>query len=79
MATAPVPTFTTREKQVGDLLCTLVEDSDGIRRRPTLAEIGAQLGIAPATVKVHANTLRLKLRVKYRREIPQAYAKAVGE
>ncbi len=77
MATAPVPTFTAREKQVGDLLCTTVQDGDLVRR-PTLAEIGAQLGIAPATVKVHANTLRLKLRVKYRREIPQAYERAVN-
>ncbi len=69
MATSTAPTFTERERQV----------AEGLRRYLTLGEIAAELGIAPTTAKHHADTLRLKLRVKYRREIPQAYAKAVGE
>ncbi len=79
MATAHVPTFTPREREVAERLCTIVTDDDGLTRRPTFAEIGDELGIKPATVKVYVNTLRLKLRVKYRREIPEAYAKQVGE
>ncbi len=52
--------------------------AEGLRRYLTLDEIAAELGIARTTAKHHADTLRLKLRVKYRREIPQAYERAVN-
>jgi DNA-binding CsgD family transcriptional regulator len=38
----------------------------------TYDEMGEQLGIAPRTVKAHADTIRIKLNVKRKRHIPRA-------
>ncbi len=62
------PKFSEREQQV----------ADGLIRRRTLEEIGAELGISPFTVKHYAETLRLKLGVKRRKEIAAAYEKATS-
>jgi DNA-binding CsgD family transcriptional regulator len=42
-------------------------------------EMGERLGISPRTAKAHSDALRVKLKVKKKRQIPQAYAKLTGE
>ena len=42
-------------------------------------EIADRLGISPRTAKAHADTLRAKLGVARRRQIPAAYRAATGE
>ncbi|HEY4347975.1 MAG TPA: helix-turn-helix transcriptional regulator [Gaiellaceae bacterium] len=41
-------------------------------------EVGRQLGISPRTAKAHCDTLRLKLGVARRRQIPFAYRILTG-
>jgi DNA-binding CsgD family transcriptional regulator len=42
-------------------------------------EVGIQLGISPRTAKAHCDTLRLKLGVPRRRQIPLAYRVLTGD
>ncbi len=42
-------------------------------------EVGRELGISPRTAKAHCDTLRLKLGVPRRRQIPFAYRILTGE
>ena len=42
-------------------------------------EVGARLGISPRTAKAHADTLRSKLGVSRRRQIPVAFRTLTGE
>jgi ATP/maltotriose-dependent transcriptional regulator MalT len=42
-------------------------------------EVGAQLGISPRTAKAHSDTLRSKLGVSRRRQIPVAFRTLTGE
>jgi DNA-binding CsgD family transcriptional regulator len=42
-------------------------------------EVGRELGISPRTAKAHCDTLRLKLGVPKRRQIPHAYWLATGD
>ena len=42
-------------------------------------EVGARLGISPRTAKAHADTLRTKLGVSRRRQIPLAFRALTGE
>lgn len=42
-------------------------------------EVGARLGISPRTAKAHADTLRSKLGVSRRRQIPVAFRALTGE
>jgi DNA-binding NarL/FixJ family response regulator len=55
------------------------EVATGLARGESPAEIGKRLGISPATVKAHADTLRRKLGVAHRRQIPAAYREQTGE
>ena len=61
--------FTHRQREVVHLIavgCSNVEVAD-------------RLGISPRTAKAHADTLRAKLGVARRRQIPAAYRAATGE
>jgi DNA-binding CsgD family transcriptional regulator len=42
-------------------------------------EVGVRLGISPRTVKAHCDTLRQKLGVRRRRQIPMAFRLLTGE
>jgi DNA-binding CsgD family transcriptional regulator len=42
-------------------------------------EVGHELGISPRTAKAHCDTLRLKLGVRRRRQIPFAYRLLTGD
>ncbi len=42
-------------------------------------EVGRALGISPRTAKAHCDTLRLKLGVRKRRQIPLAYRLLTGD
>lgn len=42
-------------------------------------EVADRLGISPRTAKAHSDTLRMKLGVARRRQIPAAYRAATGE
>ena len=42
-------------------------------------EVGQALGISPRTVKAHSDTLRQKLGVPKRRQLPLAYRLLTGE
>jgi ATP/maltotriose-dependent transcriptional regulator MalT len=42
-------------------------------------EVGSMLGISPRTAKAHADTLRQKLGVSRRRQIPAAYRELTQE
>jgi DNA-binding CsgD family transcriptional regulator len=42
-------------------------------------EVGRELGISPRTAKAHCDTLRLKLGVARRRQIPWAYRLQTGD
>ena len=42
-------------------------------------EVGQKLGISPRTAKAHCDTLRLKLGVPRRRQIPLAYRILTGD
>ena len=41
--------------------------------------VAVELGVAPRTVKAYADTLREKLGVEHRREIPSAYRRLTGD
>jgi DNA-binding CsgD family transcriptional regulator len=42
-------------------------------------EVGVRLGISPRTAKAHSDTLRQKLGVRRRRQIPIAFRALTGE
>jgi DNA-binding CsgD family transcriptional regulator len=61
--------FTDRQRQVVHL----------IARGCSNIEIADRLGISPRTAKAHSDTLRMKLGVARRRQIPAAFRDATGE
>jgi DNA-binding CsgD family transcriptional regulator len=61
--------FTDRQRQVVHL----------IARGYSNVEIADRLGISPRTAKAHSDTLRTKLGVARRRQIPAAFRDATGE
>jgi len=61
--------ITSRQKQVIQLI------AEGRSNE----EVGRELGISPRTAKSHCDTLRLKLGVRRRRQIPLAYRLLTGE
>ena len=63
------PDITERQRQVVEL----------IARGCSNEEVGRRLGISPRTVKAHCDTLRLKLGVPRRRQIPAAFRALTGE
>ena len=69
MATVTRERFTTRQRQVVHL----------IARGLSNAEVAARLGISARTAKAHSDTLRIKLRVARRRQIPAAFREETGE
>ena len=62
------PRFTTRQHQVAALIAAGCSND----------EVASELGISTATAKKHADTLRHKLGVSRRRQIPFAYREATG-
>jgi DNA-binding CsgD family transcriptional regulator len=62
-------TITVRQKQVIQLI------AEGRSNE----EVGRELGISPRTAKAHCDTLRLKLGVPRRRQIPLAYRILTGD
>jgi len=62
------PALTERQRQVARAL----------ERGLSNAEIGAELGISPRTVKAHCDTLRRKLGVRKRRQIAPAFRQLEG-
>jgi DNA-binding CsgD family transcriptional regulator len=61
--------ITSRQKQVIQLI------AEGRSNE----EVGRELGISPRTAKSHCDTLRLKLGVRRRRQIPLAYRILTGD
>jgi DNA-binding NarL/FixJ family response regulator len=61
--------FTSRQRQVVHLIAVGCSN----------VEIAERLGISPRTAKAHADTLRIKLGVGRRRQIPAAFREATGE
>ncbi|MER3410108.1 MAG: hypothetical protein C4306_08415 [Thermoleophilia bacterium] len=64
-----IPKITARQRQVIELIAAGCSNE----------EVGARLGISPRTAKAHADTLRRKLGVTRRRQIPVAYRAVTGE
>jgi len=64
-----IPRITARQRQVVELIAAGCSNE----------EVGARLGISPRTAKAHADTLRRKLGVSRRRQIPAAYRAVTGE
>lgn len=63
------PTFTAKQQSVIRL----------IARGLTNKQIGEHLHISPRTAKAYIETLKAKLRVNARREIPAAYLAVTGD
>jgi len=63
------PTFTVRQVEVVRLIAVGCSNE----------EVGKRLGISPRTAKAHADTLRQKLGVPRRRQIPAAYRAVTGD
>jgi LuxR family maltose regulon positive regulatory protein len=63
------PTFTARQVEVVRLIAFGCSND----------EVGKRLGISPRTAKAHADTLRQKLGVPRRRQIPAAYRVLTGD
>jgi DNA-binding CsgD family transcriptional regulator len=68
-ATREHSSITARQKQVIQLI------AEGRSNE----EVGQKLGISPRTAKAHCDTLRLKLGVPRRRQIPLAYRILTGD
>ncbi len=64
-----VPAITRRQRQVVELIAAGCSNE----------EVGERLGISPRTAKAHTDTLRQKLGVSRRRQIPAAYRAVTGE
>ena len=69
MSTLSSLTVTGRQRQVVELLAAGCSNE----------EIGERLGISPRTAKAHCDTLRQKLGVARRRQIPVAYRLLTGD
>ena len=69
MTDAHAPTFTSRQVEVVYLIALGCSNE----------EVGKRLGISPRTAKAHSDTLRQKLGVPRRRQIPAAYRAATGD
>jgi LuxR family maltose regulon positive regulatory protein len=67
--TSALPTITTRQRQVVELIAAGCSNE----------EVGERLGISPRTAKAHADALRQKLGVSRRRQIPAAYRLLTGD
>ena len=67
--TDALPVITARQRQVVALIAAGCSNE----------EVGERLGISPRTAKAHADTLRQKLGVPRRRQIPAAYRAATGD
>ena len=63
------PQFTTRQAEIVELLAAGLSND----------ELGERLGISPRTAKAHCDTLRAKLGVNRRRQIPVAYRIVTGD
>jgi DNA-binding CsgD family transcriptional regulator len=63
------PRFTERQRQIVELLAAGLSND----------ELGERLGISPRTAKAHCDTLRQKLGVNRRRQIPVAYRIVTGD
>jgi len=63
------PQFTTRQVEIVELLAAGLSND----------ELGERLGISPRTAKAHCDTLRAKLGVNRRRQIPVAYRIVTGD
>ena len=61
--------ITERQRQVVELIAAGLSNE----------EVGRRLGISPRTAKAHSDTLRQKLGVPRRRQIPLAYRAMTGE
>jgi len=68
LSAASGASFTNRQRQVVSLIA-------GGHSNLEMAEI---LGVSPRTVKAHCDTLRTKLRVSRRRQIPAAFRSVTG-
>jgi DNA-binding CsgD family transcriptional regulator len=68
-ASHSTPTFTPRQVEVVRLIALGCSND----------EVGKRLGISPRTAKAHSDTLRQKLGVRRRRQIPAAYRTVTGE
>ena len=64
-----LPEITARQRQVVELIAAGCSNE----------EVGARLGISPRTAKAHSDTLRQKLGVPRRRQIPAAYRALTGD
>jgi DNA-binding CsgD family transcriptional regulator len=62
------PTITDRQRQIVALIAAGYSND----------EVGRHLGISTRTAKAHCDTLRQKLGVKRRRQIPAAYFRLTG-
>lgn len=62
------PDITERQRQVVELIAAGCSN----------IEVGRRLGISPRTAKAHCDTLRQKLGVARRRQIPVAYRTQTG-
>ena len=62
------PAITARQKEVVELIAAGCSNE----------EVGQRLGISPRTAKAHCDTLRRKLGVSRRRQIPIAYRSLTG-
>jgi len=69
MSTLSSLTVTERQRQVVELQAAGCSNE----------EIGERLGISPRTAKAHCDTLRQKLGVARRRQIPVAYRLLTGD
>ena len=63
------PGLTTRQREVVALIAAGCSNN----------EVGERLGISPRTAKAHSDTLRSKLGVSRRRQIPVAFRVLTGE
>ena len=63
-----LPTITERQRQVIELIAAGCSND----------EVGERLGISPRTAKAHCDTLRHKLGVPRRRQIPNVYRALTG-
>ena len=56
-----------------------IEVIEGIARGLSREEMGAEIGIHPATVKAHLDLVRRKLGVEHARQVPAAYKALTGQ
>jgi DNA-binding CsgD family transcriptional regulator len=64
-----IPTVTARQKEIAQLIAAGYSNE----------EVAHRLGIAPRTAKAHTDSLRQKLGVPRRRQIPAAFLALTGE